>query len=144
MQFHDRSITKRVGNISEARTLSVFVLLGWEVLIPFGDCEPYDMVINRGLGFERVQVKTGTVDDGKIRFPTAGVIQRNSTNGKYGKKDYRGKADLFAVYCEQLDNVYLVPVDEAGVSNCSLRLVAPKNNQVRNVRMAEQYLLKIR
>lgn len=102
------------------------------------------MVINRGNGFERVQVKTGTIDDGKIRFPTAGVVQRNNASLKYGKKNYRGKADLFAVYCEALDNVYLVPVEEAGVSNCSLRLATPRNNQVINVRMAEDYLLKVK
>jgi len=144
VQFHDRSITKRTGNASEARVLSVFVILGWEVLLPFGDCEPYDMVVNRGNGFERVQVKTGNVHDGKVKFPTSGVIQRSSTSPNGGKKNYRGKADLFAIYCEELDSVYLISVDEAGVSNCSLRLAPAKNNQVTNVRMAEDYLLRLK
>lgn len=143
MQFHDRSTTKRTGNASEARVLSVFVLLGWEVLLPFGDCEPYDMVINRGNGFERIQVKTGCVRDGRVDFQTSGVVYKNNTMERFGKRNYRGKADLFAVYCEELDNVYLVSVDEVGVSGCSLRLDPTKNGQVKNVRMANDYLLRI-
>ena len=55
---------------------------------------------------------------------------------------YRGLADLFAVLNSEDGKVYLVPVDEVGVTDVSLRLVPTINRQTQGVRWAESYVLK--
>ena len=57
----------------------------------------------------------------------------------YGSRPYHGQIDYFAVYCPETGGVYLIPVDHAGVSQMSLRLVPTKNNQEKNVRWAKDY-----
>lgn len=103
--------------LSEAKAIAVFVELGWAVLTPFGDNERYDLVIDRGEGFESVQVKTGRLRKGCIEF------NAYSTTGRVGngvERGYRGQADLFAVYYD--GHIYLVPVDEVGESKVTLRI----------------------
>ena len=55
---------------------------------------------------------------------------------------YRGLADLFAVLNPVAGKVYLVPVDEVGVTDVSLRLAPTVNGQVQRVRWAASYILK--
>lgn len=123
---YPRVNTKRIGNTSEAAVLFKCVSNRWEVLQPFGDVEPYDLVISRGNGFERVQVKTGRYRNGCVVFNTCSIPGRTNDNTAV---DYRGRADLFGVYCEELGNVYLVPVGEVGVREGRLRVDPAKNNQ---------------
>ena len=75
----------KIGNISEAKVLAKFVENGWVVLIPFGNAEPYDLVIDRGLGFEKVQVKTGRLREGVIKFNSHSVA-RDGTSLSYKVK----------------------------------------------------------
>jgi hypothetical protein len=56
---------------------------------------------------------------------------------------YRGLADLFAVLNPEDDKVYLVPVEEVGVTDVSLRLAPTLNRQSQRVRWAELYLLRL-
>lgn len=133
--------THKKGNASEARVLSVFMLLGWEVLTPMGDGLRYDAVINRGSGFERVQIKTAAMKEGFITFKTTSLVT-SRTGGTTGTRTYHGDADLFAAYCRELDSVYLIPVDEAPSNLCTLRTGVTLNGQVKRTRMASDYLLK--
>ena len=55
---------------------------------------------------------------------------------------YRGRADLFAVLNPEDDKVYLIPVEEVGVTDVSLRLAPTLNGQAQGVRWAEFYLLR--
>lgn len=103
--------TKAKGNISEAKVLAEFVAQGWTVLIPFGDNEPFDLVIDRGEGFEKVQVKTGRKRNNCIEF------NAYSTVGRVGNGDpvsYRGKADWFAIYFPPTNEIFLLPVEDVG------------------------------
>ena len=105
--------------------MSHFIKAGKIVLIPIGDNERYDFVIDEDGRFRRIQVKTGKVKNGAIEFSTAST---NLENGKWVRHGYRGQIDDFAVYCPKLDKVYLVPIDEAGgQTHCSLRLEPAKN-----------------
>jgi PD-(D/E)XK endonuclease len=133
--------TKRKGNISEAKVLSSLVSKGWVVLQPFGDTEPYDLVIDRGLEFERVQVKTGRTysrDANCIEFNAYSISgrTRNQTQTKY-----TGLIDLFAVYYPVTDDVFLIPIDEITSSKPLLRLVDTCNNQSKKVKYARDYIL---
>lgn len=125
--------TKSVGDISEAFVLAALLKSGKKVCIPFGEGHRYDLVVDEGEGFVRVQVKTGRIRDGAVRF--------NTSSWQYGGyvRDYVGGADLFGVYCPENGLVYLVPVGEA----CYLRLTEPQNNQKMHVKYASDYILPV-
>lgn len=134
--------TKRVGNTSEARVLSVFLMCGWSVSLPFGDTEPYDMVLDMrdGSGFKSVQVKTGRLKGDVIEASVSSTVSR--AQGVVVRGNYQGKVDLIAIYCQANDSVYLLPIADVGVSCCSLRLNPPRNGQIKGIRLAENYLVK--
>lgn len=131
--------SKSVGNISEAKSLSRFIELGWIVLIPFGDNEPYDLVIDRGNGFERVQVKTGRVgfSAGSFMFNAFSISER--TSGRHFTS-YVGKIDLFSVYFRDTDKIYLIPVSVVGgLTQPVFRINPALNCQKTGVRMAVDF-----
>jgi hypothetical protein len=108
---------KAVGERSEALILARLMEVGYVVLLPFGNNQRYDLVIDLGGGeFERAQCKTGRLRGGAIVFDTA----NHALNGK--RKHYRGQADVFLVYCYETKGVYRVPVDECGLNACALRV----------------------
>lgn len=125
------------GNLSEARVLAALVNAGYFVSIPFGSGHKYDFVIDDTVRLFRVQCKTGRVKNGVLLFNA----YSQSGNGSV-KMNYRGLADLFAVLNPESDKVYLIPVDDVGVTVVSLRLNPPGNKQVQGIRWAESYLLK--
>lgn len=130
-------LTGEKGNLSEAKILAALVAAGYFVSVPFGDGHKYDLVIDDGQRIQRVQCKTGRVRNGVLLF----CAYSQSGNGAV-KMNYRGLADLFAVLNPDNDKVYLVPVDEVGVTDVSLRLAPTLNMQAQRVRWAEFYLLK--
>lgn len=126
--------TKAIGEISEAMVLARFLQLGWVVLQPFGDNQRYDYVIDRGVGFERIQVKTGRIRKGSVVFsPTSSYAHRGRK-----AKGYKGQIEMFAVYCPDNDKVYLAPVGEFNTAGC-LRLYATKNNQNKGIKWANNF-----
>ena len=135
--------TNRVGEISEAAIITRFLQLGYVVLTPYGGNQRYDLVIEDADGqFWRVQCKTAWIeDDGAvIKFDTA---NHNVTGKNRQWRHYREQCDYFAVYCEQLNKVYLIPVDQVGTTRAFLRLAPTKNKQEKNVRWAQDYELKM-
>lgn len=130
-------LTGERGNLSEARILAAFVAAGYFVSVPFGSGHKYDFVVDDGTGLYRVQCKTGRVKHGVLLFNA----YSKSGNGAV-RMSYRGLADLFAVLNPEDNKVYLVPVNEVGVTDVSLRLSPALNNQMQGVRWAERYLLK--
>lgn len=128
--------TKNIGEKSEGMCLAKFLQNGWVVLMPFGDNQRYDFVIDRGIGFERVQIKTGRIANGSIVFPTSSSTYHRSGGGRSG---YRGQADLFGVYCPDNGQIYLVAVNDVGMRCVSLRVDASKNNQSKCIRWAKEF-----
>lgn len=122
-----------------ARLLQVYPL----VLVPFGENQRYDLLIDDGGRFIRVQCKTGRLRKGAVWFSCCShTYHHPSNNGsKPYQHDYRGMADVFGVYCPHTDAVYLVPVDEVGTNSAALRVERPKNPQRKKVRWASDYEL---
>jgi PD-(D/E)XK endonuclease len=52
--------TKAAGDITEAVVLAEFLRAGFPVLLPFGDNRRYDLVVEAGGRFLRVQCKTAS------------------------------------------------------------------------------------
>ncbi len=133
--------TNSIGDISEAGIITRFLQLGYVVLTPYGGSQRYDLVIEDAEGkFWRVQCKTARIEDNGtvVAFDTA---NHNFVGRNKQWRHYRGQCDYFAVYCEELNKVYLVPVGQVGTASANLRLVPAKNNQVKNVRWAQDYEL---
>jgi len=120
-----------------AAVLAALVRNGKEVLVPFGDAQRYDLVTLDGANAVRIQVKKGRLCRGRtvLRFDTC------SQSRNCPRRDYRGDADLFAVYCVELDKVYVIPVIDAPIAGCQLRLAPSKNNQRDGIRWAKDFEL---
>ncbi|SRR6266487_2930813 len=131
--------TNRIGEISEVAIILRFLQLGYIVLTPYGGNQRYDLVIeDNEEKLWRVQCKTGWIENGAIYFDTA---NHNVTGTKRDWRHYRGQCEYFAVYCADLGQVYLVPVDQVGKTRAHLRIEPTKNNQEKNVRWAKDYEL---
>ena len=124
--------------------LARLVQAGYQVLTPFGENVRYDLVIDDGGSFIRVQCKSGRLRQGAISFPTCSSTYHHPKNR--GVPDchqgYTGQAELFGIYCAETDGVYLVPVDEVGRRQGSLRVLEARNNQVKKVRWARDFELR--
>lgn len=132
--------SKRIGNIAEAKVMAEFITLGLPVLIPFGDNERYDLVIEVNKRFYKVQVKTGNYKkNGSIIIPTCSSYKHRGI----GKRSYtKNQIDFIAVYCLEVDKCYLISNFEECATGLTLRVKPTKNNQNTNIRWAKDYLLK--
>lgn len=102
--------------------LAALLRAGLVVLVPFGDNQRYDLVIDDGGRFYRVQCKTAHLSragrEGTILFDTC---SSQAHRGK-GRQGYRGQIELFGVYSPDLDRCFLVPVGDVGGVEATLRL----------------------
>jgi hypothetical protein len=125
--------TAERGNAAEAAVLAAFAQRGFHVLIPFGDGQPYDLVVELETSMLRVQCKRAWPSKGCLLFNS------HSTDHGQGRRSYRGLADIFGVYFPPNKEVYLVPVHEINAVKGWLRLEPTRNNQRRGVRFAADY-----
>ncbi len=134
---------KLVGDQTEAMVIARLVQAGKCVLLPFGENQRYDILIDEGEPFVRIQCKTGRLRDGVINFPTCSSSYHHPNNRGtvHYRHTYAGQADMFGVYCPETDRVYLVPVGDVREFQASLRLTPTKNNQSKRVRWARDYEL---
>ena len=130
--------TVEKGDLTVAMLIARLLRKRFTVLQPVSELSRYDLVIDRGAGFERVQCKTGYLKSGAVRFNTCSSTLHHGP-GKGGLRDYRGQADLFGVYCAQIEKSFLVPVSDVGTTQAVLRVEATRNGQSSKVRMAEVY-----
>jgi hypothetical protein len=135
--------TKAVGNTTEAIVLAALVQKGFRVLLPFGEDSRYDLVVEAGDQFLRVQCKTaspcGNGDRSCIRFH---AYSHRFEGGKFaGREAYRDQADLFAAYAPSTGQVYILPVSEVPETDVWLRLTPTRNGQHSGVRMAADHTL---
>lgn len=131
--------SKVIGNSTEIHCITSFMDLGYNVSIPFGDCERYDFIADCNGVLLRIQCKTATIQDGGSSFLVNG---RSSVkkNKKVSHRRYtKDEIDFFATYFNS--NCYLIPVEEMGSSKV-LRIIPPKNYQKDRINLAEDYLLE--
>ena len=134
---------KEMGERSEAIIIGRLVYAGYTVLKPYGENQRYYLVIEDAeRNFWRVQCKTAwsSKDQKTIMF--------NSCSNHYAytwqkstmtRRHYRGDAEYFGIYSPDLDKVYLIPVDQVGLSHATLRLAPTANKQEKSVHWAKDY-----
>lgn len=141
LQGKDKRTSNDIGNISESAITTRFLQLGYVVFVPYGRKQRYDLVVENREGLIwRIQCKTA-----RLQF-NGTVVTFYTANHSIALKDkrwrhYRGQCDFFAAYCEKLNKIYLLPVDEVGTVSVNLRLVPAKNNQEKKVHWAKDYEL---
>lgn len=138
-----RTHPKAVGDATQAMVLGRLVQAGKTVLVPFGENLRYDLLLDESGAFVRVQCKTGRLRDGAVWFPTCSSTYHypNNQGVRYCQVPYTGQADVFGVYCPELDRVYVVPVCDVPLKSAALRVDPARNNQTKGVRFARDYEL---
>lgn len=129
--------TKKVGNAAEGQVLAYLLKNNESVLIPFGDNERYDLGIDTNGTLTRIQVKSGSLNKDK----TAVIFNSGNPEqiGRSTKRTYFGAADVFGVYCREINKLYMIPVKDATGTKTTLRFTSPKNNQLKKIRLAKDY-----
>ena len=129
--------TKRVGDISEVMAIAALTKLGFQVSVPFGENHRYDFIADDGEKLLRVQVKTGRMRDGVIKYNCCSShAHRGGTT-----RSYIGEIDYLAVYCPGTGKVYLLPEQELTMSTAHLRVVPARNNMKKTIRWASDFEL---
>lgn len=127
--------TKQVGDTSEVLVLAELIRRGYSVSIPYGDNDPYDLIVDAD-ELHRVQVKTGWREGDCVRFKTG---SQTTENGRRTVEDYKADdIDTFVVRCQGTDDLYWVPFEDAGRKSTYLR-IEDADVDHPNVRYAERY-----
>jgi hypothetical protein len=132
--------TKSIGDLSEAMVIAVLVRHGYLISIPFGENHRYDLIADDGERLLRIQVKTGRLRDGIIKFACSSMHYHRRT-GRLACRSYFGQIEYLAVFCPGTGKVYLVPESELVATQGHLRIAPPRNRQARKIRWAAEYEL---
>ncbi len=102
----------------------------YTVLTPFGENCAYDFVVDDEGELSRIQVKTGRLEDGKVR---AGLSRTHVNADGCQRSPYaEGTIDAFVIYAPALDEAYWVEADEAGKTQINIRVEPPAERQATN------------
>ena len=130
-------ITNLKSNIAELAVAAECAKNNWVVCFPFGENTPYDILVDTGERFLKVQIKYVSTKDDVLNVPL------KSTTGV----TYKNTVDIIAAYCPDNSKIYWVDLSKEEINNNStyivLRHTLPKNNQVKGVRMSEDYLMRV-
>ena len=128
------------GNIAEAAIALEAVKLGIDVLKPVAEHGRYDLAFDLGHSMIRVQCKWARRDGAVVVAHLSGF--RQTPEGPVRSTYSADEIDAVALYCDELDQVYLIPAHVIdGQYAIQLRLQAPKNGQRAAINWAGQYLL---
>ena len=124
-----------IGNEAEGIVLGHYIKAGLRVCVPFGTGAPYDLAVDTGTRLVKVQVKTATFGRGCIQCKTR---RRNAGYDRTMRRYEKREVDYFAIYCPQLNELYVMSFEAARVS-ASLRVTPTLNKQEKYIRWAKDY-----
>lgn len=131
--------SKYKGNITEIECILAFMKLGYNVSIPYGDCERYDFVVDINNRLYKIQSKTSKSIDNGAAFKFSCRSCNRKDGGIVHHHYTKEEIDYFVTTFN--GDVYLIPVEECK-SDKRLRLEATKNGQERGVVWAKNYKLE--
>lgn len=136
-EMTDISSTLLKGRITELKCELWLLEQGYVVSIPDVPYQ-YDFLVDIGNKILKIQVKTCRLnnDETGISFNLCSVTHNQQG---YTKRTYNENViDYFMT--EYQNNFYLVPFKECGTKEKKLRLVPPKNGQIKGISFAKDYL----
>ena len=131
--------TDQKGNVAETAIAAAAVKLGVEVYRPIGEGQRYDLIFDIDSRLLRIQCKWST------RYDDILIVRCYSTRriagGKIVSRRYtEAEIDAVAVYCDELDRCYLLPVELwSGRRQIHLRLAPARNNQLLGINWAKDF-----
>ena len=131
-----------VGTIGEQAVILACLRRGWSVAVPVGDSERYDLIIDRGHGLERAQVKNVKMKDCVSEIPaySSGFYLKNGKSVLFKRPYTTEEIDLLVAYCRDNGKVYVIDLhQEPSRTVYRLRFLPPKSNQKIGVRYAKDY-----
>jgi len=131
--------TKDTGDLAESAAITELIRSDYSVSIPFGDNDPYDLVVEKNGETDLVQVKSGWLKNGKVVF---NCYKNTTKEGDYHQETYsKSEIDTFAVWSEEKNQLYLIPVEETPSAKMSLRF-DDAEIQHPNINRAKDYELR--
>ena len=126
---------KQLAKEGELRFAAEFTRNGWDVFLPYGEDGPVDLLIQKNGGYKRVQIKSTRSKNGTL------LGRLKSSNNWQVKKYSKDTIDIFGVYDAETKKGYLLPIEQVlGMTEITLRLEKTKNNQLKSIRDAKEYL----
>lgn len=130
----DSLSTQIKGRLTELQVATAFIEAGFNIAEPLVPAR-YDFIADVNGHLLKIQVKTSSNDGEKLNFSTKNVhINTQGTQYRNYKED---NIDFFATIFN--NKCYLVSVQDCGVSQCTLRIVPPKNGQTTGIRFLKDY-----
>jgi hypothetical protein len=123
-----------LGNHSESIILGAYLKEGFTVSIPFGSGASYDLLVDAGSNIYKVQVKTGWIDKGVLKYKCV----RRQPESKRRRLYNDDEIDFLAVYCPANETLYGIPIKNHP-SGGWLRIEPVKNGQAKGIRWASDY-----
>lgn len=131
--------TKDKGDTGTAQVIADLLLKGISICLPLSEHLPFDLVGVRDNGeLIRIQVKYRTAVKGAISVPFKSSY--SDSKGVHTKKTNKDLIDIVAIYCPDTKKVYYCNPKDFG-EVITLRLITPKNNQKKNIYIADKYLV---
>ena len=128
------AITKQKGDIAEAFVTFLLKRNGFNVLIPWGEDNRYDLVSEKNGVFKRIQVKYVSTRNGGLEVAIRSANNFNIIH--YSPKDI----DIIAAYSPEQNKVYFIPLNSIkNRSQVKLRLMPTINKQKKYITMATKY-----
>lgn len=130
--------TKNKGDLGLMKAMCSLAEQGYYVLLPQSEHSEFDVVGYKNGKFTKVQVKYRAAKNGAILIDKQSCWNDRSGHHKVSYTDI----DVFCVYCPETDECYFVPKSEleTNVTAFKLRITQSKNNQVKKVRYACDYV----
>ena len=128
------------GNVAEAVIAAEAMKLGVPVMKPMSEHGRYDLIFDLGSRLLRVQCKWGNRRGDVVAAKLGGNYL--SPNG-YVRSTYGAEeVDAIAIYCGDMDQCYLLPIELVeGQGMVHLRLAPPRNGQRAALHFAADHTL---
>lgn len=129
--------TKNKGDLGVLKAQVDLYEKGYMILTPQTEHAPFDLVIYKSNNFKRVQVKYRELNSKgvlEVRFRSS----YSTSKGVMMNVVDKAEIDVYCVYCPQTDECYYFNPSLYNKS-VTLRVEAPKNNQLQNILFAKDY-----
>lgn len=132
--------TTSKGNIGVAAIMTDLLKKGYEVLIPFSEDSPFDLVVYHDKRFYKIQCKYRALKHGAIIAAFTRMIVNYKKQERRKLKE--SEIDVIAIYCPDTNKCYYLSYNDIRdkKDRLYLRVSKARNNQTKGTTFAKDYL----